>query len=136
MRANLTGAARAVTIRAATPADVAVTLAFIRELAIYERLEHEVVATEADVHAALFGPRPYAEVALACLDGTAVGFALYFHTFSTFERGLDILLNAYNWIDLTPKGRDEEGLPWPMAWVRHHDKYEDEKPVQITGEKS
>ena len=59
-----------------------------------------------------------------------------FHTFSTYERGLDILLSAYNWIDLTPKGRDEEGLPWPMAWVRHHDKYEDGKPVQITSGKS
>ncbi len=46
-----------------------------------------------------------------------------FHTYSTFGRGLDMMLNAYNFIDLTPKGRDEEGLPWPMAWVRHHDKY-------------
>lgn len=48
-----------------------------------------------------------------------------FHTYSTYGRGLDILLNAYNFLDLTPKGRDEEGLPWPMAWVRHHDKYSD-----------
>jgi GNAT superfamily N-acetyltransferase len=75
---------RAVTIRAATATDVPAVLSFIRELAVYERLEHEVVATEADVQAALFGPRPYAEVALACLDGTPVGFALYFHNFSTF----------------------------------------------------
>jgi GNAT superfamily N-acetyltransferase len=78
------GTARALSIRRAAAADVPVILAFIRELAIYERLEHEVVATEADVHAALFGPRPYAEVALACLDGEPVGFALYFHSFSTF----------------------------------------------------
>jgi GNAT superfamily N-acetyltransferase len=77
-------AARAVSIRAATAADVPLILAFIRELASYEHLAHEAVATEADVHAALFGPRRYAEVALACLDGTAVGFALYFHNFSTF----------------------------------------------------
>ena len=76
--------ARHLAIRAATPADAALVLAFIRELAVYEHLEHEVVATEADVHAALFGPRRYAEVALACLDGTPVGFALYFHNFSTF----------------------------------------------------
>jgi GNAT superfamily N-acetyltransferase len=75
---------RAVTIRAATAADVPAVLSFIRELAVYERLEHEVVATEADVHAALFGRRRCAEVALACLDGTPVGFALYFHNFSTF----------------------------------------------------
>jgi predicted dithiol-disulfide oxidoreductase (DUF899 family) len=47
-----------------------------------------------------------------------------FHTYSTYGRGLDMMLNAYNFIDLTPKGRNEEGLPWPMAWVRHHDKYE------------
>jgi len=73
-----------IAIRTATPADVPLVLAFIRELAVYEHLEHEVVATEADLHAALFGPRPYAEVALACLDGAAVGFALYFHNFSTF----------------------------------------------------
>jgi GNAT superfamily N-acetyltransferase len=75
---------RALSIRRAAPADVPVVLAFIRELAVYEHLEHEVVATEADVHAALFGPRPCAEVALACLDGEPVGFALYFHNFSTF----------------------------------------------------
>jgi GNAT superfamily N-acetyltransferase len=74
----------ALTVRGATAADVPVVLAFIRELAVYEHLEHEVVATEAGVHAALFGPRPYAEVALACLDGEPVGFALYFHNFSTF----------------------------------------------------
>jgi predicted dithiol-disulfide oxidoreductase (DUF899 family) len=48
-----------------------------------------------------------------------------FHTYSSFGRGLDLMLNAYNFLDLTPKGRDEEGLPWPMAWVRHHDKYVD-----------
>ena len=47
-----------------------------------------------------------------------------FHTYSTYARGLDILLTAYNFIDLTPKGRDEEGIvPHPMAWVRHHDRY-------------
>jgi GNAT superfamily N-acetyltransferase len=74
----------ALTIRSAAVADVPLVLAFIRELATYEHLEHEVVATEADVHAALFGPRPYAEVALACRDAEPVGFALYFHSFSTF----------------------------------------------------
>ena len=75
---------RALTIRRADAADVPVILTFIRELAVYEHLEHEVIATEADVHAALFGPRPYAEVALACLGAEPVGFALYFHNFSTF----------------------------------------------------
>jgi predicted dithiol-disulfide oxidoreductase (DUF899 family) len=49
-----------------------------------------------------------------------------FHTYSTYARGLDILLGAYNFIDMTPKGRDEEGItPHPMSWVRHHDRYAD-----------
>lgn len=46
-----------------------------------------------------------------------------FHTYSTYARGLDILIGAYNYLDLAPKGRDEAGLPWTMAWVRHHDRY-------------
>jgi predicted dithiol-disulfide oxidoreductase (DUF899 family) len=48
-----------------------------------------------------------------------------FHTYSAYARGLDILVGTYNFLDLTPKGRDEAELPWSMAWVRHHDKYED-----------
>ena len=51
-----------------------------------------------------------------------------FHTYSAYARGLDILLGAYNFLDLTPKGRDEAELPWTMAWVRHHDRYESAKP--------
>ena len=47
-----------------------------------------------------------------------------FHTYSTYGRGLDILIGAYNFLDLAPKGRDEEGLAWSMAWVRHHDRYD------------
>ena len=73
-----------VTIRPATAGEVPLVLGFIRELAVYERLEHQVVASEAQLAAALFGPRPYAEVVLGCLDGTPVGFALFFHNFSTF----------------------------------------------------
>jgi predicted dithiol-disulfide oxidoreductase (DUF899 family) len=48
-----------------------------------------------------------------------------FHTYSTYSRGLDMLIGAYHWLDMAPKGRDEEGLPHGMAWVRHHDKYAD-----------
>jgi predicted dithiol-disulfide oxidoreductase (DUF899 family) len=48
-----------------------------------------------------------------------------FHTYSAYARGLDILIGAYNLLDLTPKGRDEAELPWTMAWVRRHDEYED-----------
>jgi predicted dithiol-disulfide oxidoreductase (DUF899 family) len=47
-----------------------------------------------------------------------------FHTYSTFARGLDALLGTYVILDRAPKGRDEAGLASPMAWVRHHDKYE------------
>lgn len=71
-------------IRPATVADVPIVLALIRELAEYEKLLHEVVATEALVQAALFGPKPVAECALACVSGGPVGFALYFHNYSTF----------------------------------------------------
>ena len=53
-----------------------------------------------------------------------------FHTYSTYARGLELLLGAYSFIDLTPQGRDEDGLPFTMAWVRHHDKYEDTPTAQ------
>ena len=55
-----------------------------------------------------------------------------FHTYSSYARGLDPLLSAYNWLDLTPKGRDEDGLAFSMAWVRHHDKYNDHQGVDPT----
>jgi GNAT superfamily N-acetyltransferase len=77
-------------IRAATPADVPLMLSLIRELAIYEKLEHEVLAGEDDLRQALFGPQPGAEAVIATWAGDAAGFALYFHNFSTFlgKRGL------------------------------------------------
>jgi GNAT superfamily N-acetyltransferase len=71
-------------IRAATPDDVPVVLELVRELADYERLSHLVTATEEDFRTALFGPQPAAEAVLALEGDTAVGFALYFHNFSTF----------------------------------------------------
>lgn len=55
-----------------------------------------------------------------------------FHTYSAYARGLDILLGAYNFLDLTPKGRDEDGLKFTMAWVRHHDKYADNGLVDLS----
>jgi GNAT superfamily N-acetyltransferase len=73
-----------VTIRSATPADVPLILRLIRELAAYEKLAHEVVATEADLAATLFGATPRAEVVLASSGGEDVGFALFFHNYSTF----------------------------------------------------
>ena len=49
-----------------------------------------------------------------------------FHTYSTFARGLDMLVGTYVYLDLVPKGRDEDGLDFTMSWVRHHDKYENQ----------
>lgn len=74
-----------ITIRAATSDDVPLVLEFIRELARYERLEHEVSASAAELREALFGERRYAEVVFACSGGEALGFALFFHNFSTFK---------------------------------------------------
>ena len=71
-------------VREASAADVALILSFIRELAEYERLSHEVVATEDGVRESLFGERPYAEVLIAEHDGSPAGFALFFHNYSTF----------------------------------------------------
>jgi GNAT superfamily N-acetyltransferase len=73
-----------ITIRPAAQHEMPEVLAFVRELAVYERLEHEVVAGVAELSAALFGPQRYAEVVFACLDDVPVGFALFFHNFSTF----------------------------------------------------
>jgi GNAT superfamily N-acetyltransferase len=74
----------------ATRDDVPAILGLIRSLATYERLEAEVVATEGDLREALFGPQPAAEVLLARAGGTIVGFALFFHNYSTFlgRRGI------------------------------------------------
>jgi GNAT superfamily N-acetyltransferase len=71
-------------IRSATPADVPAIAALIRALAEYEKLAHEVVLDEDRLHEHLFGPRPYAEVLIAEDGGRAVGFALFFHNYSTF----------------------------------------------------
>jgi predicted dithiol-disulfide oxidoreductase (DUF899 family) len=48
-----------------------------------------------------------------------------FHTYSAYARGADILISAYNYLDLAPKGRNEDAFDFSMAWVRHHDRYED-----------
>jgi GNAT superfamily N-acetyltransferase len=119
-----------ITIRPATRSDLPRILAFIRELAVYEHLEHEVVASETEVSAALFGPRPYAEVVFACLDGTPVGFALFFHNFSTFlgragiyledlyvrpeARGLGIGKRLLAWLARTALERGCARLDWAV----------------------
>jgi len=72
------------TIRPAVPADVPTIAALIRELAEYERLADQCVATESDLHSGLFGPRPVAEALIAEQSADPAGFALFFHNFSTF----------------------------------------------------
>jgi GNAT superfamily N-acetyltransferase len=105
-------------------------LAFIRELAAYEHLEHEVVATERDLVTALSGPRPYAEVVFACLDGIPVGFALFFHNFSTFHgkpgiyledlfvrpaaRGFGVGRRLFAWLARTALERGCARLDWAV----------------------
>jgi GNAT superfamily N-acetyltransferase len=81
---NHTPHLHALSVRAVRETEVDLVFAFIRELAQYERLADQVTATRDDIHAALFGPRPYAEAVLGCIDGEPCGFALFFHNFSTF----------------------------------------------------
>lgn len=59
-----------------------------------------------------------------------------FHTYSTYGRGVEVMMGTYNLLDLTPNGRDEDNLPYTMAWVRHHDRYEPAptaKPAPVAG---
>jgi GNAT superfamily N-acetyltransferase len=74
-----------VTIRPAAPAEAGLVFAFVRELAAYERLAHEVDATEEALAAALFGPNPRVFADIALWDGAPAGFALWFYNFSTFR---------------------------------------------------
>jgi len=80
----------AFSIRPASPADVAHIHAMIVELAVFEKLEHMVVATEALLHEGLFGARPSCEAIIGEENGEVVTFALFFHNFSTFltKKGL------------------------------------------------
>lgn len=92
------------TIRPATPADVPTMLGFVRDLAAFEKAPDAVQATEPMLHDALFGPQPAAEALVADLDGRAVGFAIFYLTFSTWtgKRGI--------WLDdlyITPEARGQ-----------------------------
>ena len=69
----------------------------------------------------------------------APGFSVFykdgnnvFHTYSTYGRGVEIGMHTYTYLDLVPKGRNEDGLHFPMAWVRHHDRYETGKLADET----
>ncbi len=72
-------------VRSALPADAALIYGFIRDLAEYEKLLHEVTATEADIAKVLFSPNPRAFCDIVEIDGEAMGFALWFYSVSTFE---------------------------------------------------
>ena len=91
-----------VTIRDATPDDVATILRFIRELAEFEREADKVVATEALLHEAMFGERPVAETVIAERDGVPLGMALFFHNFSTWTGWKGLYLED---LYVTPEAR-------------------------------
>lgn len=79
-----------ITIRPATPADLAIVLGFVRELAEYEKALDQVVATTENLREDLFGPRPICEAIIGEIDGEPQGFALFFHNYSTWvgRRGI------------------------------------------------
>jgi GNAT superfamily N-acetyltransferase len=80
------------TIRDAQRDDAALIVRFIADLAEYERLSHEAVASEADIAREMFGPAPKAFCQIAEIDGAPAGFALWYYTFSTFQGRLGIWL--------------------------------------------
>lgn len=106
-------------IKPATLQDVGVILQFIKDLAIYEKLLHEVEATEEKLMATLFGERPFAECVIAYLDDAPVGFALFFHNYSTFlaKSGLH-LEDLYVSPDMRGKGIGKQ-LILHLAKIAH-----------------
>jgi GNAT superfamily N-acetyltransferase len=119
-----------ITIRPAAEQDIPLIHGFIRALAQYEHLEHEMVATHEGLRKTLFGERRYAEVVFACLDGEPVGFALFFHNYSTFlgkpgiyledlfvrpeMRGRGIGKRLLAWLAQTTLERDCGRLEWAV----------------------
>ena len=122
-------------IRPATEQDVPLIQSFIRDLARYEHLEHEMVATEEGLRKTLFGERCYAEVVFACVgddpaSAEPVGFALFFHNYSTFlgkpgiyledlfvrpeARGRGIGKRLLAWLAQTAVARDCGRLEWAV----------------------
>jgi GNAT superfamily N-acetyltransferase len=100
-------------LRPAAAADVSEILRLVRGLAEYERLLHEVTATEAELHEALFGSVPRAYAVIAEMDGTAVGLALFYYTLNTFKLRPNIFLED---LFVDPKYR---GSGIGLALMRH-----------------
>jgi GNAT superfamily N-acetyltransferase len=100
-------------LRPAEPRDCGEIDRLVRELSVYEKLEHQKVGTPGDLRAALFGPRPAAEAILAERHGRAVGFALFFTTFSTFLAKPGLYLED---VFVEPEHR---GLGIGKAMLRH-----------------
>ena len=121
---------RSIAIRTAEPADVPLILSFIRDLASYEHLTDQVIADERALRETLFGARPYAEVIIASLSDTAVGFALFFHNYSTFlakpgiyledlyvrpeARGYGVGRHLLRWLARTALARHCGRLEWSV----------------------
>ena len=118
------------TIRMARPGEAGLVFDFIRKLADYEKLSHEVEASEADIHEAFFGATPRCYCDLAFWNGAAVGFALWFYNFSTFKGRAGIYLEDL-FVDPERRGNGigkallkhlarrcvSEGLPRLQWWV-------------------
>ena len=102
-----------ITIRAAAAADAAVILRFIRELAAYERAEHEVEATEADIRASLLAGDGPARALICSVDGADAGFAVYFFNYSTWQGRKGLYLED---LYLTPAHRK---VGAGLALLRH-----------------
>jgi GNAT superfamily N-acetyltransferase len=104
------------TINSACKPDVPILLAMIRELAEFERLAHELEVTADSLRAALFGESPVAAALLARVDGNAAGYAVYYHTFSTFVGRPGIFLDdIYVRLEFRKRGIARCSKPSPKS---------------------
>lgn len=109
-------------IKTAKEQDIGIIFMFIKELAEYERLSHTVVATEDSLRQWLFGEHPMAEVILGYNNGQPVGFALFFHNFSTFEGKPGIYLeDLYVKPEYRGKGLGQELLRYLAKLTKERD---------------
>jgi len=89
--------------------------------------DYHVSFTPQELEGEVYYNYAWQKMAVTELPGTSVFYkdpsGTVFHTYSCYQRGLDMMNAAYHYLDLVPKGRDEAGLPYSQAWVRHHDNY-------------